>query len=357
MDTEMEKLTISRRKQTYGGPRLRVLLTNEILCHLLPCMMPQDAVDFLGCHPQASFRSCGWQIMRRMLKMDAQLPGLESVISYKDNRDLMLHVIRKYGLCCSDCFCLLDGPNGFFCCTSLCKSCSLNRFTGCTYVDSVVRFYLCGSDNITVKGKAFLIHPFWYGEEDESGSIIKRHGTALRLAELIYKEKIFFASHASQLDRPRDDKAASIRCMLTQEVLDMRTDTAGDTQEREEMKEEPEAQSCTDANMDTSTDEFEASPHQQCSSSTSVESVPLSEESRNGKLTKEDCARLTDRIDSSWGPEMPDSLQQIYHLEFAALKTSVKHEVRHNHSLGTMPLRDLVKNLHGRNRGASKMMS
>ena len=124
MDTSIEKLTISRRKsKAYGGPRLRVLLTNEILCHLLPCMMPQDAVEFLGCHPQASFRSEGWLVMRKMLKMDVQIPGLESVVTYKDNRDLMLHVIRKYGLCCSDCFCLLDGPNGFFCCTSLCRDC------------------------------------------------------------------------------------------------------------------------------------------------------------------------------------------------------------------------------------------
>ena len=235
---------------------------------------------------------------------------------------------------------------------------SINRFTGCTYVDSVVRFYLCGSDNITVKGKAFLIHPFWYGEEDESAAIIKRHGTALRLAELIYKEKMFFASHASHLDRPRDDKAASIRCMLTQEVLDMRAaDRVEKLQDQEELKEEPEMhESSDDSNLSTSTDEVDHSTHQQGSSSTSVESVPLGEDANSGKLSEEDCTRLASRIGSSWGAQVPNSLQQIYDSELVALKTSVRHEIRSNHSLGTMPLRDLVKNLHGRNKGNSKMM-
>ncbi len=81
------------------------------------------------------------------------------------------------------------------------------------FVDSVIRFYLCGIDNLTVKGRAFLVHPYWLSNSDDSyREIVARHGTAFILAELIYAEKIFFLKYGPpHIHRPRDDKAATIR--------------------------------------------------------------------------------------------------------------------------------------------------
>lgn len=161
---------------------LHVLLIREILAILLKYLDPQNAVEFLSIHPLATYDMTGWTIMRRTLGISNKLmvtklisfngsssssttdPAAAAVdcnkvpyfdgakpILYADERDFMLHIIRKYGFCCTECFTLLDGPNGFFCCTSLCKTCSEAKFQGAEFVDSVVRFYLCGDENITGK--------------------------------------------------------------------------------------------------------------------------------------------------------------------------------------------------------------
>lgn len=176
---------------------LRVLLIREILSVLLKFLDPQNAVEFLSIHPAATFDSTGWIIMRRSLgignieflrnisdqmelreenpgktgksrdegnagylpeKVDKSLANTleDEAIVYKDDRDFVLHIIRKYGFCCTDCFKLLEGKNGFFCCTSLCKDCSEERFKGQEYVDSTVRFYLCGEESLTGKSQAAL---------------------------------------------------------------------------------------------------------------------------------------------------------------------------------------------------------
>jgi len=154
---------------------LHVLLIREILNVLLKYLDPQNAVEFLSIHPLATYDMTGWIIVRRSLGIDNNLmaskliggecpadtevacaestkvPKLEEEmpVMYKNEREFMLHIIRKYGFCCTDCFTLLDGPHGFFCCTSLCKACSEAKFRGAEFVDSVVRFYLCGDENIT----------------------------------------------------------------------------------------------------------------------------------------------------------------------------------------------------------------
>jgi len=170
----------AHKNESNGRPNisyLHVLLIREILNILLQYLDPQNAVEFLSIHPLATFDMTGWIIMRRALGMTNELmaskliggdcltdaaavtaEGIkissssveeEKPVLYKDERDFMLHIIRKYGFCCTDCFTLLDGPKGFFCCTSLCKACSEAKFRGAEFVDSVVRFYLCGDENIT----------------------------------------------------------------------------------------------------------------------------------------------------------------------------------------------------------------
>ena len=365
------KSEMTGKKKGRRSLPLRVLLTNEILCILIPCMMPQDAVEFLACHPEASFKSTGWAIMKHLLKLDViknngEMMG-DGLVEYANDRDLMLHVIRKYGLCCSDCFTLLNGPNGFFCCTSLCKQCSTNRFAGCTYVDSIVRFYLCGSDNITVKGKAFLVHPFWYGENDESAAILQRHGNALRLAELIYKEKMFFAAHAPELDRPRDDKSSSLHYMLHREVVEMRKESTKLTNCTQDSNEEDADVAPTTTAINTATSygnsplDMSRTEHSLQDSLKQCSTVTPPTEAENSDiqvLSDEECECLLGRIKGSWGAQLPDSLQHIFDTSMVDLKAGCGKHVRipNSQALGTMPLRDLVKNLHGKSKGSTKVM-
>ena len=62
------------------------------------------------------------------------------------------------------------------------------------------------------------MHPFWYSLHDESTPLIAKYSSSLHIAELIYKEKVFFSTHAPFIQRPRDDKAASLVRMLHEEV-------------------------------------------------------------------------------------------------------------------------------------------
>ncbi len=358
---------------------LRVVLTNEILKELIPFMMPQDAVEFLACHPHAFFNSMGWTVIKYLLKMETILAENPSqFIKYKNDRDLMLHVIRKYGLCCSECFTILDGPNGFFCCTSLCKSCSFAKFCGCSYVDSVVRFYLCGSENITVKGKAFLIHPFWWGDDDESAEVLKRHGTALNLAELIYEEKMFFAKHASSLDRPRDDKTYSLKMMLLSELKEMRCETKMALSSKANSSSyQSNDQTFPAETKDISKDDYtfesldgpvESEVSQQSLSNANsigsqgaaqVHSQNVNECTGVEKISKEEFDILLCRISNTWGAELPGSLRNIYDNAVTEFMSSLHHPIRCSgaQSFGTMPLRDLVKNLHGKNHASTKILT
>ena len=102
---------------------LNVLLIGPIMVVLLSYLCPNDSVELLSCHPD-SLRNedTGWRVMVKML-------GLTSVLKrYANPRALALHALRQLGYCCTNCFTALDGPRGFFACTSLCISCSEERF-------------------------------------------------------------------------------------------------------------------------------------------------------------------------------------------------------------------------------------
>ena len=116
-------------------------------------------------------------------------------ISYY-SRHLILHVVRKLGFICVRCSTPLDGTKGLFACTNLCRSCALRKFRrlNAPYVDGTIKFYLCGNESITSRGRAFLTTPYWVSIEIDDirnkEEIIKRHGTVFELAQRIYEEKV-----------------------------------------------------------------------------------------------------------------------------------------------------------------------
>ena len=116
-------------------------------------------------------------------------------ISYY-SRHLILHSVRKLGFVCVRCSSPLDGSKGIFACTNLCRNCALRKFRrlNSVYVDGTIKFYLCGNESITSRGRAFLIAPYWVSMESDDvhnkEEIIKRHGTVYELAQRIYEEKV-----------------------------------------------------------------------------------------------------------------------------------------------------------------------
>jgi len=370
-DKSFSSLSIKKLK---SAKIIRVLFTNEILFILLKFFSPQDAVEFLSCHPTGINNPIGWGILKRMLKI-SDVPrtdspkGLLPIMEYANDRDLILHIIRKYGLCCTECFTLLDGEHGFFCCTSLCSNCSISKFKGCAYVDSVVRFYLCGNDNMTVRGKAFLVHPFWYSDDNESLTIINEHGSSLRLAELIYKEKMFFALHASDLQRPRDDKAGSLSHMIYNELKYIVDENSNDDNEDGAVDDEDGGYGKSTShhevefllNSDTeSKEETQSTDYIPFSGVVSTMTSSFSNETSNRELTEDEYSRLTGRLQNTWLADLPDSLLDVFNIAMQSLKNDLRRtEVRSSiqTTQNTMPLRDLVKNLHGKVSASAKIMS
>jgi len=74
-----------------------------------------------------------------------------------------------------------------------------------------------GEESVVSRGKAFRQSPYWVTSEDVSVQVLSHaHTSVLELAQRMYEEKVFFRDHVPQdlTQRPRDDKAHAIRCML-----------------------------------------------------------------------------------------------------------------------------------------------
>jgi len=206
----------------------------------------------------------------------------------------------------------------------------------------------------------------------------------LHIAELIYKEKVFFSAHAPQIDRPRDDKAASLVRMLHEEVEQMRAekdvkligevtkaDEAGGGKHKGatstgfgfEIPAEkwsphlPEpAPNPTSYSADGS---FIHSVNSQANAITFSASVVPTSQTRQA-CTSEERAQLLGRINQTWGATVPQSLHAMFTQALSVMSTETKIDPRSSQvgksSLGTMPLRDLVKSLHNKSAGNVKIM-
>ncbi len=259
----------------------------------------------------------------------------------------------------------------------MCTDCSARKFNGQEFVDSTVRFYLCGSDNITVRGRAFLVHPFWFSLADESSHLVAQYGSALRIAELIYTEKKFFSRWAPQLERPRDDKFTSLFKMVHKEILEMHAEdqakAAGSAQPSDSasFKNTCSTAECKEADMDASMSSYQDDSEMdhifpQTSSSTKDGTAAVSASAVSTTLSlfhcpQTECEKLRTRIESKWGPHVPSSLASMFDQAFNAIKAETKPEEALNSfgrsTVGTMPLRDLVKSLHVKGGGNVKIMS
>jgi hypothetical protein len=203
--------------------------------------------------------------------------------------------------------------------------------------------------------------------------LVSKYGSALRIAELIYKEKMFFAKHAPHIDRPRDDKSASLIRMVQEELQHVRAE-----HEAKEHSDFVEAGKCnSDAGkQDCKLSESEglspfhhlpeapdSSAPDELAANTDASKPPqgfnyaTTYASPSSRLYCSETERehLMQRLNESWGSCMPKSMQRLYEHALSLLDTERSPEPsRHlfgsitfgKASSGTMPLRDLVKTLH-----------
>lgn len=231
------------------------------------------------------------------------------------------------------------------------------------------------------------MHPFWYSLHDESTPLIAKYGSSLHIAELIYKEKVFFSTHAPFIERPRDDKAASLVRMLQEEVELMRMESEVEAEEGTEQDETGNCKSNGTAGsaigieirprLDSvstemwtplcpnlhhthkPTPEADKSADSQTNAATVSASVVPSSPSRQS-LTVEERAKVLAHINQGWGALVPNSLHAMYVQAISVMATEPKAQTNKptlgKSALGTMPLRDLVKSLHNKSAGNVKVM-
>ena len=238
----------------------------------------------------------------------------------------------------------------------MCSTCSSRKFkdTNAKYVEGTVRFYLTGEDYITTRGLAFLQHPYWISTDDPSAEIILSHGSAYRLAQRIYEEKIFFKNFVPSFvsRRPRDDKAHAIRKMIeifgcTKDVdegmssAEPRTiSSAVDSIEAERSSEENAFENDTDRmESDHSDDRFEREENGSLSEEELAKIEAGVEEGDNATKTFK-----RDRSELNWVKVLPETLLSV----FAEQKRRLERGQDSPPLLGTVPLRDLVRSLHSR---------
>jgi len=227
------------------------------------------------------------------------------------------------------------------------------------------------------------VHPFWYSLHDESTPLIAKYSSSLHIAELIYKEKVFFSTHAPFIQRPRDDKAASLVRMLHEEVELTRMKSEVEAEEGTEQDETGNCKSNGTAGSEIGveirphldsvstemwtplhhapkpTPEADKSADSQTNAATVSASVVPSSPSRQ-LLTVEERAKVLAHINQGWGALVPNSLHAMYVQAISVMATEPKAYTNKpalgKSSLGTMPLRDLVKSLHNKSAGNVKVM-
>ena len=229
------------------------------------------------------------------------------------------------------------------------------------------------------------MHPFWYSLHDESKPLIAKYGSSLHIAELIYKEKIFFSTHAPYIDRPRDDKAASLVRMLLEELELMRVENRVETKEETNRNKAENCKSSINAGREfevetqshgdftrterwtplqppmhhSQTPEADALDDLHANAASCSASVIPSSLSRQ-QLTIEERAQVLSYVNQGWGALVPNSLHAMYVQAISVITTeTIAHTnkpVLGKSALGTMPLRDLVKSLHNKSAGNVKVM-
>ena len=195
---------------------LEIAIIGPVFSILLKLMHGYDIPAFLSCC-KFLMNSNVWGIIMHQLGIPRNLMELLPIENRMNDRVSTLFIVNQLGYACCCCLKPLDGREGsLFACTSLCRNCSLQKFTGSDFVEGTIRFYLSGLDSITIKGYAFLTYPYFVCiDEDVKTKIDVLFGSAFEVAIAILQEKIFFSSWAPKsIKRPRDDKAKTLRAMI-----------------------------------------------------------------------------------------------------------------------------------------------
>ena len=196
--------------------KLEILVLGPIFTSFLNYITANDIIQFLSICTFLLNNSTCWDIVVK--KLDLKAADIQLVPSAKKctPRKLTLFTINQLGFSCQQCLNILDGTNGLFAVSSLCKNCSTSKFKGTECVEGTIRFYLSGMDSITIKGHAFLTYPFFVNVDDDVKTRIDNLcGSAFQVALSIYEEKMFFRKFAPKdIKRARDDKNKTIRQMI-----------------------------------------------------------------------------------------------------------------------------------------------
>lgn len=170
-----------------------ILLVENILEKVFTFLRPLEAIRLLtSCRTLRHHEDC-WNILVVMLGL-LEIRGSDIARKYglHQNRSLCTFSVLSLGFNCIDCYRALDGKDGFFGFTSVCRMCSTNRFKlgHNAYVEASIRFYLLGDQALVSRGYAFLVFPYWLSIDDECGSIMDSTLTAFKYAVNLYEEKV-----------------------------------------------------------------------------------------------------------------------------------------------------------------------
>ena len=246
----------------------------------------------------------------------AKLSAFFNIQTNNEYRELVIYSVKKLGYNCVNCYVPLDGKleHGLFAAASLCTSCAIEKFKmeNSPYVDGIIRFYLSGEDSITLKGKAFLEHPFWLSVDDVYERVKTSFGSAYELAQSIYAEKTFFKTFAPTISRPRDDKQLTLSLMIEADIESRRNIKSNRTHQMH-----PLASFFSRFNFN--------------SSHTPQHSVDTS-------------SAVDEDLKPHFFDHLPVSLKAIY---FEQVKRKQSGLTKPS-LLGTLPLRELVKSMHER---------
>jgi hypothetical protein len=202
--TSIEDPFVSRPKEECSPPIkksstipssfiLNTLLIDSVLEKLLSYLKPPNAVNFLCCCRNTLHHDTGWKILLYFMnlwdfyqeKLIHQYPHPKQVVTYS---------IYKLGFNCARCYKLLHGPDGFFAFSNMCRKCSILRLREekSGYIESNIRFFLCGNMTISTKGYAFLTYPYWISVDDSFTEITSSIEESFQIAQNIVEEKVSY---------------------------------------------------------------------------------------------------------------------------------------------------------------------
>ena len=131
----------SSAKMENKNARLQILMIGEVFRTMSTYMHSADNLNLLSCHRDSYHLKSPWITMFSNLQLSTVHGASFPVgISCEIMRKLVIYSLCSLGYNCVRCCMPLTGPNGFFACTNLCTSCSLQ-----TLRESGNRAYVDGS--------------------------------------------------------------------------------------------------------------------------------------------------------------------------------------------------------------------